>query len=126
MNLALTDDEAAALTRHLRSAIEGDRYPLSPRLAPLKAILAKFDPRPTSAMNAYNGSPMTLGNAAAAHVRFVVWCLDCAHQVEPDPAEIAERHGADMTALAWRSRLVCGRCGSRRVDMVVSGTDRRS
>jgi hypothetical protein len=35
---------------------------------------------------------MTLGNAAAAHVRLVVWCLDCHHQVEPDPAEMAERY----------------------------------
>jgi len=34
---------------------------------------------------------MTLGNAAAAHVRLIVWCLDCLHQVEPDPAEMAER-----------------------------------
>jgi hypothetical protein len=36
-------------------------------------------------------APMTLGNAAAAHVRLIVWCLDCLHQVEPDPAEMAER-----------------------------------
>jgi hypothetical protein len=41
---------------------------------------------------------MTLGNAAAAHVRLIVWCLDCRHQVEPDPAEMAERYGAEMTA----------------------------
>jgi hypothetical protein len=27
------------------SAIDADRYPLSPRLAPLKAILAKLDPK---------------------------------------------------------------------------------
>src|SRR5271166_4104817 len=36
-------------------------------------------------MNAYHGAPMTLGNAAAARVRLLVWCLDCHHQVEPDP-----------------------------------------
>ena len=42
-------------------------------------------------MNAYHGPPMTLGNAATAKVRFIVWCLDCSHQVEPDPAEMAER-----------------------------------
>jgi hypothetical protein len=40
------------------------------------------------------GPPMTLGGAAAAQVRLIVWCKDCAHQVEPDPAEMAERCGA--------------------------------
>jgi hypothetical protein len=44
MNLALTDDEVLALAEHLRRAIDNDRFPLSPRLAPLKAILAKLDP----------------------------------------------------------------------------------
>jgi hypothetical protein len=29
---------------------------------------------------------MTLGNAAAAGVRLIVWCKECRHQVEPDPA----------------------------------------
>jgi hypothetical protein len=27
-----------------------------------------------------------------------VWCLDCRHQVEPDPAEMAERYGAETIA----------------------------
>jgi hypothetical protein len=27
--------------------------------------------------------PMTLGGAAAARVRFIVWCLECRYQVEP-------------------------------------------
>jgi hypothetical protein len=76
-------------------------------------------------MNAYSGPPMTLGNAAAAHVRLIVWCLDCLHQTEPDPAEMAERYGAEMTVPDWQKRLVCGECGSRRVDMVVTGTERR-
>ena len=31
---------------------------------------------------------MTLGNAAAAHVRLIVWCKECQHQVEPDPADM--------------------------------------
>jgi hypothetical protein len=71
-------------------------------------------------MNAYTGPPMTLGNAAAAKVRFIVWCLECRHQVEPDPAE---RYGAAMTVPEWRARLVCGECGGRRVDMVVTRTE---
>jgi hypothetical protein len=44
MVLDLSDDEAAALVQLLRSTINNDRYPLSPRLVPLKAILAKLDP----------------------------------------------------------------------------------
>jgi hypothetical protein len=41
---------------------------------------------------------LALGNAAAAHVRLIVWRLDCRHQIEPDPAAMAERHGAEMAA----------------------------
>ena len=67
---------------------------------------------------------MTLGNAAAAKVRFIVWCLECAYQVEPDPAEQAERHGAATFVPDWHARLVCSRCGSNNVDMVVSGARR--
>jgi hypothetical protein len=46
LQLELSDAEREALARFLRSAIDADRYPLSPRLAPLKAILAKLDPKP--------------------------------------------------------------------------------
>ncbi len=65
--------------------------------------------------------PMTLGNAAAAHVRLIVWCLDCRRRVELDPAEMAERYGAEMSVPDWHRRLLCGECGSRHVDMVVTG-----
>ena len=44
MMLDLSDDEKHALAEFLRRAIDENRYPLSPRLAPLKAILAKLDP----------------------------------------------------------------------------------
>ena len=65
--------------------------------------------------------PMTLGNAAAAKVRLIVWCRDCGHQVEPDPAEQAQRYGADMPVLDWvvtqfefggrsRDTVVCSAC----------------
>ena len=64
-------------------------------------------------------------HAAAARVRLIVWCKDCRHQVEPDPAEMAQRYGAETPVLDWRERLVCSRRGSRQVDMVVSGTKRR-
>jgi hypothetical protein len=65
---------------------------------------------------------MTLG---AAGVRLIVWCKACQHQVEPDSAEMAQRYGARTAVLDWRERLVGSRCGSREVDMVVSGTKRR-
>jgi len=67
---------------------------------------------------------MTLGAAAAAGVRLIVWCKACRHQVEPDPAEMAARYGDSTTVLDWRDRLVCSRCGGREVDIVVSGTKR--
>jgi hypothetical protein len=67
---------------------------------------------------------MTLGVAAAAQVRLTVWCKACQHQVEPDPAEMAARYGADTSVLDWRERLVCSQCGGREVDMVVTGTAR--
>jgi hypothetical protein len=54
-----------------------------------------------------------------------VWCLDYQHQVEPDPAEMAERYGATVTLHDWRERLVCSDCGSQQVDIVVTGTERR-
>ncbi len=42
--LDLTNAEAAALAAHLRRTLENDRFPMVPRLAPPKAILAKLKP----------------------------------------------------------------------------------
>jgi hypothetical protein len=39
--------------------------------------------------------------------------------------EMAQRYGAETPVLDWRERLVCSKCGSRAIDMVVSGTKRR-
>jgi hypothetical protein len=44
MPLDLTDDEHRALVELLRRAIDEEHYFLSPRLDPLKAILAKLEP----------------------------------------------------------------------------------
>jgi hypothetical protein len=84
---------------------------------------------------------MTLGNAAAAQVRLIVWCKGRGNRTEPDPADMAERprpglagfdlftaaslYGADTTVPDRRERLLCSRCGSREVDMVVTGTELR-
>jgi hypothetical protein len=46
MQLDLSDDELTALTRLLKHTLDTDRYPLSPRLRPLKSILAKLQPPP--------------------------------------------------------------------------------
>jgi hypothetical protein len=47
MNLDLTDEEATALIRELHDIVENDRYPFSPRIRMLRAILAKLRPEPT-------------------------------------------------------------------------------
>jgi hypothetical protein len=44
MTLELTDEEHRALVRLLRPSIDEDRFPLAPRHAPIKAILAKLEP----------------------------------------------------------------------------------
>jgi hypothetical protein len=42
--LELTDEECDALIRFLRDEIDRDRFPLLPRLAPIRAVLDKLDP----------------------------------------------------------------------------------
>jgi hypothetical protein len=46
----LSDEEREALIRFQRDGIDRDRYPLSPRLAPIRAILAKLEPPPARAL----------------------------------------------------------------------------
>jgi hypothetical protein len=40
-------------------------------------------------MKSEPGSPMTLGNAAKAELRLIVWCRSCKHQVERDEAAVS-------------------------------------
>jgi hypothetical protein len=68
---------------------------------------------PLICLKSIPGPAMTLGNAAAAQVRLIVWCKACTHQVEPDPAEMARRYGAAASVIDWREGLVCSRCGGR-------------
>jgi hypothetical protein len=51
-----------------------------------------------------------------------VWCSYCLHQVELNPAEMAERYGAEATVPDWAKRLVCRECGSRNVNFMGSGS----
>jgi hypothetical protein len=46
MHLDLSDEETAALTRELHDIVESDRYPFSPHIRTLRAILAKLRPEP--------------------------------------------------------------------------------
>jgi hypothetical protein len=62
------------------------------------------------------GEPGLRKSAAAARVRFIVWCLECRHKVEPDPAEMARRYGPETPVPDWRERLACSRCGSHDTD----------
>ena len=73
-------------------------------------------------VNRYTDPPMTLGGAAAARVRLIVWCRDCRHQIEP--AAMAEHYGADLSVPDWHKRLACSACGSRQIDFVVTGAKR--
>ena len=47
MILDLTEEETDALARLLSRTIDADRYPLSPRIQTLRAILGKIRPEPT-------------------------------------------------------------------------------
>jgi Zn finger protein HypA/HybF involved in hydrogenase expression len=75
----------------------------------------------TAQMKPYRGAPATLGSTAAAQVQIIVWCRDCRHRVERDPAELAARYGAETSIPDWAARLVCPRCGGREVDFVLTG-----
>jgi hypothetical protein len=44
MNLELNDLQTDVLIRELSQIVQNDRYPLSPRIVPLKEILAKLRP----------------------------------------------------------------------------------
>ena len=46
MHLELTDEQTEALIRELSLIIDGDRYPLSPRIVVLKEILGMLRPEP--------------------------------------------------------------------------------
>ena len=49
----LAPEEYAEIARLVRSAIDGERYVLSPRVKRLKSILAKLDPAPSATVTPY-------------------------------------------------------------------------
>jgi len=46
MHLDLSDEETAALTQELHDIVESDKYPFSPRIRALRAVLNKLRPEP--------------------------------------------------------------------------------
>ena len=46
MHIELTDEQSEALIWELSQIIDGDRYPLSPRIVVLKEILGMLRPEP--------------------------------------------------------------------------------
>ena len=91
-HLDLSDDEAAALIRLLRKAIDGDHYPLSPPVQTLQAVLNKL--RPLSRPRA---------PATAEGVR-----ADARGRTTP-------------TVKSWRINLTLGTCAEGRLGVMVSG-----
>ena len=49
MTLDITDDETDALATLLRRTIDDDKFPLSPRIQVLRAVLNKIHPEPERA-----------------------------------------------------------------------------
>jgi len=73
-------------------------------------------------VNRYSGPPATLGSTAVvAQARLVVWCRDCQHELDPDPAEHAARYGGELPVRDWARQLKCSQCGSKQVDFVLTG-----
>ena len=64
--------------------------------------------------------PATLGSTAKAYLVLRMWCTACRHQVDLDPADLAERYGADLPVPEWAARLRCSKCGGDQVDFVVA------
>jgi hypothetical protein len=76
------------------------------------------NPLPSTGESAANlTSPITVGRRKCRRV-----VPSCSRQVEP---ELTSKYGTETAVLDWRERLVCSQCGSRNIDMVVSGTKRR-
>jgi hypothetical protein len=69
VHLDLSDDEAAALTKHLRQAIDEARYPLVPRLDPLKAILDPPAPQPEPLLPLKPGMGQAMGKGGGGAKR---------------------------------------------------------
>ena len=76
MNLELSDKQAALLERELRDIEENDRYPFSPRIRVLRAILDKLRPAPVrEPYRRRNGTSHREGVGDGEVSSIVRWCL---------------------------------------------------
>jgi hypothetical protein len=68
-------------------------------------------------MKPYTGPPMTLGDAAEAHVRLLVWCRDCGlpGRARPGGAGQALRCRDDGSGLGQASHLLALRLAAGRL-----------
>lgn len=76
MTLNLTEEEASALAKHLREALDYARYPFAPQLDPLKAILAKLEPpglQPEPLLPLKGGLAPSVGRGEAETVTTESW-----------------------------------------------------
>jgi hypothetical protein len=62
---------------------------------------------------------MTLGNAANAKVRVDRVVQGVRPRGRADPGEIAGQYGWDISIVDWRKRLVCGRAGGWRTEIIL-------
>jgi hypothetical protein len=62
----------------------------------------------------YTGPPMDLANMRENGVRaLLVNCLDCTHRAE---INVDDQPG-HLAVKSFEPRMVCGKCGSRRIDV---------
>jgi hypothetical protein len=71
-----------------------------------------------------DSSPLTLAKRQRVRSGLIAWCKSCSRRVEPDPAELVERHGEQMTVIEWAARLHYSRCGAHDADFVGTGSRR--
>jgi hypothetical protein len=127
MQLELSDDEREALAQFW-SAIDADRYPLSPPARAAQGDLGEARPTtPGAARSAAEGG--TSADPAAKLLTEPSQMASPLHQPKW-PNDTVPRRVPD-----WHKRLICSRCGSRRrrlalrgsheINMVVTGTEGR-
>src|SRR5271169_6832641 len=129
MQLELADAERDALARFLRSAIDADRYPLSPRLTPLKAILTKLDQKPQAqpepgTPNRVMSRKLTLSGSVNRRLRpaslpsslFRPAFLSPTYSKTPTPTWIGVNHW-NPEFLSFRDNSLFGRLGKLPFDL---------
>ncbi len=108
----------------LRQTIDGDRYPLSPLLRAIKAILAKIDPpkprRPLPPLKP-RGTPSTVPRKKC-HYPVYVECAACGNdemilainlkQALRAPVPRVRRKGRGVVSIRWACVASCG-CPAR-------------